>query len=397
MSTIEEVALFVSCHPSLTPGYSQHHSNPFESPYGFEASGTWTWLTALDQFGPALLRDRIKVAVEAPLSGPQADNGQDIWRGTRLAAEQINLAGGIDGKLIQLLAADDKADPERALPVAKRAVARGARAVFGPYNSSVGILNLPYYEKRGVVPLHLTSSNETDGDGVTIQPKNNQISPAEVDYIESFQPRRVAMLVDPSDYTKGMADRNQQTLEADDVEVSRFDVIEGLSDYSAVVSQALASKPDVVYVSTYYPEGATIARDLEALKTGVPVLFGLANVDAAFVEQAGLQASQLGVFCGVPEPSQLATATAYVEDYITRYNQSPGVWGVFGYDSFKLWAFDVERLHTLAYAPVLKALRETRDYRGQTGEISIDPITGNRLVLPIDILVVNDDGEFVID
>ena len=397
MFTIEEVAFFVIRNPALTPGYSEHHADPFESPYGFEASGSWTWRSALDTFGSALLSERIKVAVEAPLSGSQANNGQDIWRGARLAAEQINQAGGVDGKLIQLVAADDQADPARALPVAKRAVARGAVAVVGPYNSSVGVRNLPFYAARRVVPLHLTSSNETDGLGVTIQPKNSQISPPEVDYIESFQPQRVAMLVDPSAYTSGMADRNQRALEAGGVEVLRLDVREGLSDYSDVVSQALETKPDVLYVSTYYPEGASIARDLEALQTSLPVLFGLANVDAAFVAEAGLEASQIGVFCGVPDPSQLPTASDYVEDYITRYNQQPGVWGTFAYDSLKLWAQDVERLNTVAYGPVLQALRQTRGYEGQTGTISIDPITGNRLVLPLYILEVNDAGVFEID
>ena len=51
----------------------------------------------------------------------------------------------------------------------------------------------------------------------------------------------------------------------------------------------------------------------------------------------------------------------------------------------------------MAYGPVLQALRQTRGYEGQTGTISIDPITGNRLVLPLYILEVNDAGVFEID
>jgi len=395
--SIEDVFLYLSRSSFLTKADPGSASDPWASRYDFEASGSFTWTTALDQFGPALLRDRLKVAVEGPLTGSQANNGQDILRSARLAAEQINRAGGVNGRLIQLVPADDQADPARALPVAKKAAARGARAVIGPYNSSVGVRNLPLYEKLGIVPLHLTSSNETDGRGVTIQPKNNQISPPEVDYIESFQPRRVAMLVDPSAYTTGMADRNQQALEADGVEVLRIAVPEGLSDYSAVVSRALESQPDVLYVSTYYPEGSIIARDLAALKTGLPVLFGLANVDLAFVQAAGLEASRLDRFSGVPDPSQLPTASVYVEDYITRFKEQPGVWGTFAYDSLNLWARDVEQLNTAAYGPVLKALRKTQGYEGQTGEISIDPITGNRLDLPIYILEVNEEGVFVID
>ena len=134
-----------------------------------------------------------------------------------------------------------------------------------------------------------------------------QTSPTEVPYLASMAKTRVTMLVDPSAYTSGMADRNQRALEAGGVEVLRLEVREGLSDYSDVVSQALETKPDVLYVSTYYPEGASIARDLEALQTSLPVLFGLANVDAAFVAEAGLEASQIGVFCGVPDPSRCAS------------------------------------------------------------------------------------------
>ncbi len=396
MSNMEAVFLYVSRHPFLSPADSSSASDPWGSSYGFEAAGSLTWPTAIDTFGPALLRDRLKVAVEAPLSGSQSSTGQDILRGARLAAEQINRAGGVNGQLIQLVPADDQADPARALPVANRAAARGAVAVVGPYNSSVGVRNLPRYDDLGVVPLHLTSTNETDGLGVTIQPKNDQIAPTEITYIESFKPRRVAMLVDPSDYTTGMADRDQQALEADGVEVVRIAVPEGLSDYGAVVSSALASQPDVLYVSTYYPEGASIAKDLEGRKTGLPVLFGLANVDTAFVQKAGLAASQLGRFSGVPAAGQLPTAKDYTDDYITRYNVQPDVWGTFAYDSLKLWAQDVERLNTAAYEPVLKALRKTRDYQGQTGTISIDPITGNRLELPVYILDVNDQGVFEI-
>ncbi len=394
--SIEDVFAYVSRSPFLSPGDQGSSADPWASSYGFEAAGSLSWHAALDQFGVALLRDPLKVAVEAPLSGSQASTGQDILRGARLAAEQINRTGGVNGRLIQLLPADDQADPALALPVANRAAARGAVAGIGPYNSSVGVLNLPRYEALGVVSLHLTSTNETDGEGVTIQPKNNQIAPTEIAYLESFKPQRVAMLVDPSDYTAGMADRDQQALEADGVEVQRIAVVEGLSDYSAVVSSALESSPDVLYVSTYFPEGAKIATDLLARQTGLPVLFGLANVDAGFVQAAGLEASQLGVFSGVPAAGQLPTAKDYTADYITRYNVQPDVWGTFAYDSLKLWARDVDRLNTAAYEPVLKALRQTQDYEGQTGTISIDSITGNRLKLPVYILEVNDQGVFEI-
>ncbi|MEA5421825.1 ABC transporter substrate-binding protein [Synechococcus sp. CCY9202] len=141
----------------------------------------------LDSNGGGLSSDQepIVIGLEAPLSGSQKANGRDMWRGAKLAAEELNLEGGILGRPIELVKADDRADPERALPVARKLKRLGADAVIGPYNSGVGILNLPYYLENEIVPVHLTSTDDTDGEGVTVQPKNSQIAPVEEAYILS--------------------------------------------------------------------------------------------------------------------------------------------------------------------------------------------------------------------
>ena len=73
----------------------------------------------------------VLIGMEAPLSGAQRNNGLDMWRGAKLAAEQLNDEGGILGRPVKLLRADDQADPARALPVARRLKRRGADAVIG--------------------------------------------------------------------------------------------------------------------------------------------------------------------------------------------------------------------------------------------------------------------------
>ena len=84
---------------------------------------------------------------------------------------------------MKLVRADDRADPERALPVAKKLNRIDADAVIGPYNSGVGLINLPYYLKKEILPVHLTSTDDTSGEGVTVQPKNSQIATVEEAYI----------------------------------------------------------------------------------------------------------------------------------------------------------------------------------------------------------------------
>lgn len=338
------------------------------------------------------------IAVEVPLTGPQASNGQDMLRGVRLAARQANAAGGVLGQRVRVVAIDDQADPDLARASVVAAQKAGAVAVIGPYNSSVGVINLPLYLKAGIVPVHMTSTNDTDGEGVTVQPKNNQISPVEAAYVESIGARTVAMLVDPSTYTQGMANRLRSALTAQGVAVTTIPIVEGQADYSAQVAQALEGVPDLVYVSTYYPEGAAIARSLVRSKLPTRCLMGLANVDAAFVDQAGVVASQRCVFSGVPEAAQLpgARARTFVVDYTKAFGTKPGVWGIFTYDSARMLFNRMARTGTTAFKPVLASLQNVRDFAGATGTISIDPKTGNRVDVPVYILRVTDRGVFVV-
>ncbi len=336
------------------------------------------------------------VGLQAPLRGDQRSNGLDIYRGALLAAEQLNAAGGVLGRQVGIVRSNDGADPGKALQAARRVRRSGADFVIGPYNSSVGLESLPFYVREKILPLHLTSTDETSGLGITIQPKNSQISPVEADYILKQNVKRVTMIVDPSAYTKGMADRVDQALSSEGVKVKRVAINPGESQYRKLLAKALASNPDLLYVSTYFPEGSRIARSLYRTGETVPRLMGLANVDLDFIQKAGLAASRAAVFSGIPEAAELPRAGDYTKAYRERFGEEPGVWGTFAYDKMQLLAGVLEQEGTTRYGRVLNTLLGTKGYRGQTGRISIDPLTGNRLKLPIDILRVNRNGLFVV-
>lgn len=84
----------------------------------------------------------IVIALEAPLTGSQAANGQDMLRGAQLAAKEVNARGGVLGRKVKVVGVDDKADPSLGAQAVRKAQAAGAVAVIGPYNSSVGLVNL---------------------------------------------------------------------------------------------------------------------------------------------------------------------------------------------------------------------------------------------------------------
>ncbi len=341
----------------------------------------------------------ISIAMEGPLTGEQASNGQDMLRGVQLAVDEANAMGGILGRRITLIQADDKADPATGKQVARAVVDGEAMAVVGPYNSAVGIGNLPIYVDGKVVPVQMTSSDDTTGEGVTVQPKNSQISPVEIGEIAGLKPAKVSMIVDPSAYTQGMAHRLKAGLSGKGINVSSVAITEGRKDYSTQVQQALSGNPEVVYVSTYFPEGSIIARDLQIQSkkgTTTTCFMGLANQDPGFITGAGIPASENCMFSGVPTPDQFPTAAAYVKAYSTTFSKKPGVWGTFTYDSTKVLFDAMRTAKSTDYDTVLAQLRKTSAFPGATGAITIDPETGNRVNAPVRILTVNGAGDFIV-
>jgi branched-chain amino acid transport system substrate-binding protein len=347
----------------------------------------------------------IKIAIEAPLSGSQSSTGLDMLRGVQLAVREANAGKRVLGRRIRIVRADDKGDRANAKRVARRVIKEKVAAVIGPYNSSVGIANLPIYLKHRVVPVHLTSTDDTRGEGITIQPKNSQIAPIEDVYVRATAAKKVTMLVDETPngaFTVGMANRLQNRLTADGISVSRIS-IEELTDkvtpgyYSSKVAEALAGHPDLVYVSTYFPEGVEIAKALAAAGSTPRCLMGLANVDPGFVSGAGLAPSQRCVFSGVPAAPQLPSAKRFVRRYRKVFKRDPGVWGVFTYDSAKILFAAIEKAGGTGFARLQKRLKHTKGYRGQTGTTTIDPTTGYRVKLPfLKIMRVDGKKHFVI-
>jgi ABC-type branched-subunit amino acid transport system substrate-binding protein len=356
---------------------------------------------AVGTSAPPLSPEPLVIAVEGPQSGGQASNGLDQLRGVQLAVRQVNARGGVLDRPVRIVRADDEGSAARARAVAGAVIGQGIGFVIGPYNSSVGLQNLALYRQDRVLPVWMTSSDETKGAGATVQPMNSQIAPIEQRYLSSLPARRVTMLVDDTPngaFTEGMARRLRAALQRVGTTVSWISVIEGAPSayYAGKTDEALATRPDLVYVSTYFPEGVQIAKALAAAGTGPPCLMGLANVDNGFVVQTTLAEAQRCVFSGVPAAGQMPSARGYVQQYRRAFDTRPGVWGSFTYDSARILFAAIERAGSTRFGAVLKALRATRSHRGATGPITIDRETGYRTNVPVSILTVNAKQKFVI-
>jgi branched-chain amino acid transport system substrate-binding protein len=341
----------------------------------------------------------IKVALEAPLTGEQSSNGMDIYNGAKLAVDEANAEGGVLGRDLELIRADDRADPEVGMRVAEQMVAEGVFAVVGPFNSAVGVENLPTYVDAGVIPMHLVSNRAANRMGFTLEPQDFQVAPVETGAIlEYFKAETVAIIYDSQTYTSGIAEEVRASLRAAGVDVVAYESLEpGARSYTDIVREVVSAEPGLLYVSTYFPEGGLVAKAIAQLKSPPTCLMGIGNPDPGFVEVSGLTDARLCSFSGPPPAEDYPGAGEYVDRYRASYDREPGTRGVITYDSVNLLIDAAERVGAWDADRIRDELARTADFDGVTGPVTIDPGTGSRVDVPLAILRVDADGHYTVD
>jgi branched-chain amino acid transport system substrate-binding protein len=337
------------------------------------------------------------IAVEGPMSGSQSSTGVDMADGAQLAVDQINASGGIDGVRLTLMKVDDKATAAGGIAAARKVIAAHAFAVVGPFNSSVGVANLPLYRRAGLPIVRLTSSVKTEGYGATTQPMDSQVAPVEVREItQVLHATRPAIIYDTSTYTAGIAKQVKKGLAAaGDPVVSMVAVSSTQSNFTSAVNKVAAAHPGLVYIAAYGAEAGAIAKSASTAGSG-KCFVDLAAQGPDFVTAATQPVASACLSSGVPSAEQFAGASQYVTNYQAMFHSTPGTWGTFTYDSVEILAKAVQRggWHQRA---VRAALGRIRNFPGITGAITIAPSTGNRVQSTVVILDVNNDGNYVID
>jgi branched-chain amino acid transport system substrate-binding protein len=342
----------------------------------------------------------VRIGLEAPLSGDQKAIGEGMLRGAQLAAERLNDDGGIAGRQVEIVAIDDAADPAKGVTAANAAIAQGLDGVIGPYNSGVGAQTLPLYIADGLVPIRLTSADSTNGLGLTLQPMTYQIAPVAAEALtEWLGAKSVGIIYDDSTlYTQTVSAALRDELDDAGVTVSAFEPIQpGKSRYESTIEKVAATNPDVIYLATYYPEGGLMAKEMAAAKVEPKCVADYGAYSTAFPDVAGKKAAQQCPVVGVPAPHEFTDGKKFVKEYRDEFDEAPGAWSPYTYDSLNFLAAGVEKAGGWDATALSNALHGLTGFSGWTGSVTIDPTTGNRDPATVVVLRSDKNGKFKLD
>jgi branched-chain amino acid transport system substrate-binding protein len=309
----------------------------------------------------------IRIGVAGPMTGDQAKNGEELWYGTVLAAEEWNRKGGVLGKKIELVQRDDQALPTFANQVASELIDAGVKAVIGHYNSGVTIPACLEYAKRKILMITPAATNPFITENAFREGYRTIFRLCGRDDVQggtgaefvakTLGLTRVAILHDKTQYGQGLADFFRQGLIANGVTVTVF---EGFDDketnYRPFFPKLKEGDPQLFYFGGIYSQGGPLAR--QAKENGIPIPFmsGDGVFHQEFIDKAGDKSE--GAFFTFPDVYSSEAARSFSVRYDTRFTRKVGPYSVYAYTAANCVIESMERAGSAEGEAVAKAMRE---------------------------------------
>ena len=328
--------------------------------------------------------DTYKIGLNYELSGDVATYGEANVQGIEMAAEEINNAGGIDGKKIELVKYDTKSDAAEATTLATKLMTQDkVITVIGPATSGGMKATIPVAQqnKIPVVSGSATADDVTvDASGVkqfafrTCFNDSFQGTAAANYAVKKFSAKKAVILRDSSsDYSKGLADAFRTTFTAGGGEIVSEDAYaKGADNFNAVMTKFKGQQFDVIYLPGYYTEAGKAIKQARDLGVTQPILGGDGFDSPVLAEQAGAQLTDVYYTNHYSSADEDPKVQEFIKAFQAKYNTEPNAFHALGYDTLKFVADGIKRAGEKTGVGVQKALAETKDYAGVTGTFSVD-------------------------
>ena len=305
------------------------------------------------------------VAVVGPITGQYASFGAQMKNGGELAVEDINAAGGVLGKKLDLEFGDDACDPKQAVAVANQMTGNNVALVAGHYCSGSSIPASKVYAEANIVQISPASTNPAFTDNragpniYRVCGRDDQQGGVAGKYIAShFSDKKVAFVHDKTAYGKGLADETKKAMnEAGKQEAMYEAITAGEKDYSALVSKLKQANIDLVYFGGYHTEAGLIIRQMRDQGMNTILMGGDALITQEFWSITG-PAGEGTLMTFSPDPRKNPAAAEVVKRFKDKDIEPEG-YVLYTYAALQAWKQAAEKAKSIESADVVKAMNDT--------------------------------------
>ena len=330
--------------------------------------------------GTKLNPNEIRIGEYGSLTGPQATFGISTRDGIQLAVDEINAAGGINGKSLKVITLDDQGKFEEAVVAVTKLITQDkVQVVLGEVASSISLAVAPICQERKIPMISPSSTNPKVtqvGDYIFrvcfIDPFQGQVM---ADFaMQQLNAKTAAILRDQkSDYSMGLADFFiKRFKEKGGSIVIDQSYVAGDVDFKSQLATLREKTPDVIFVPGYYTEVGLIAKQARELGIKVPLLGGDGWESSKLFEIGGKALNECYFSTHYSSESTDPKVLDYVKKYQAKYGSVPDGLATLGYDAAGVLAEALKRAKSLSGADIRDAIAQTKSYAGVTGSISMN-------------------------
>jgi branched-chain amino acid transport system substrate-binding protein len=337
------------------------------------------WLALIAAGSAIFAQEQIVIGEYASLTGGSASFGQSSHKGTALAIDEINAAGGVLGKKLKLITEDDQSQAGQPATIVRKLIAQDkAIAVLGEVASSKSLEAAPICQQSKIPMISPASTN----------PKVTEVGDYifRVCFIDPFQGtvmskfaqskgwKKVAVLTDvKQDYSVGLAEFFIKDFKGSGGQIVKEQKYStGDKDFKPQLTSIKAANPDAIFVPGYYAEVSLIAKQARLLGIKAPLLGGDGWVGDSLLKVAGNALDGSFFSAHFSSDDKASTVQGFVEKFKAKYGAVPDDMAALGYDSTMILADAIKRAGTTEPQKLRDAIAATKDHQGVTGKISLD-------------------------
>jgi len=335
--------------------------------------------------------DKIKIAVVTSISGDNKPWGTDQLDGCKLAVDEFNKAGGLNGKMVEIVEGDTASKPDQAKLAAEKVLGQGVIGIVGEVSSgnTIQIAKSAFDKGVPVVAVGATKTDLTDEGAHVFRVCYTDAfqGPAMAHFaFEKLNKKKVAILTDNAlPYSQGLSDSFRAEFKklAGDASIVADEKYESGSkqgtDYQGVLTNIAKANPDALFLSGYFTEVGPIAKQARA--AGIKAVFlGGDGWDSDTILAGAGDAILGGFFANHynnldPSPE--------VQGFLGRWkavhggNEPSTTMGALGYDAMAVTLDALKRSKSMDSKGLMAALEDTSDYKGVSGSITLKGMNGN--------------------
>jgi branched-chain amino acid transport system substrate-binding protein len=325
--------------------------------------------------------DSIKIGEYASLTGKEAGFGQTSHHGVLLAVEELNAAGGVLGKKLELVVEDNQTKSGESATAVKKLISRDkVIALIGEVSSSRSLEAAPVAQ-QSKIPMIAPAATNPDvtktGDYIFrvcfIDPFQGTVMAKFAQ--DDLKVKNVAIISSVSNaYSVGLAKFFRETFTKGGGTIAvEQKYSEGDKDFRAHLTAIKAAGVEAVFVPGYYTESALIVRQARELGLNVPFLGGDGWEDEQLLKIAGDALNGCYYSTHFSAENNDPAVASFVEKYKKRWNgEVPGAFSALGYDAIYVLIDAIKRAGSTEGPKLRDALAQTKGVPGASGITTLD-------------------------